>query len=134
MEIKQNPFDDQLTACIANINELEEQLATERELKNTLLISMKNFYTNELKGAFFRLKNGKKLGQIDCVFTKNNLLFVHLYFLEITINSKIAKKYVNFELFSDDVKNLILLSDAEYKEAFFNYVNGQIRIIETEEK
>lgn len=102
-----SPFTERLTNCIANIAGLEERLAAEKVLKNDLLTSMEKFYTDKLKGLFFCLNNGETLGQISHVFTKNNKLFVHLYFLEMTVNSKFIKKYSNFELFGDEIKNCI---------------------------
>lgn len=134
MEIKQNPFAKQLIDCVANIGKLEEQLATEKGLKNTLLTNMENFYTDELKGLFLCSSNGKKLGQISHVFAKNSKLFVHLYLLEMTINSKITKRYSNLELFGEEMKDFALLSEAEYKDAFFEYVNERIKPIENETK
>lgn len=127
MDVKQSPFDEKLVNCVATIGELEKRLVEERELKNSLLTSMEQFYTNELKDLFFKEKAGKKLGKISRVFTKSGKLFVHLYFLNITTNSKLVKSYTNFELFGNDMKNLVLLSEAEYKEAFFDYVDEQIQ-------
>lgn len=134
MNIKQNPFAEKLTNCISNIDELEKRLVVERTLKNTLLTDMEKFYTDELKDVFFSSNNGKKLGQISHVFTKNSNLFVHVYFLEMTVNSKLTKRYSNLELFGDEVKNFVLLNEAEYKEAFFEYVNGQIKSVKSEVK
>lgn len=132
MDIKRSPFTERLTNCIANIASLEERLAAEKALKNDLLTSMEKFYTDELKDLFFCLNNGKTLGQISHVFTKNSKLFVHLYFLEMTVNSKLTKRYYNFELFSDEMKKIVLLSETEYKDAFFEFVNGKIKSINIE--
>ena len=76
-------------------------------------------------------REGGKIGQISYVYAKEGKLFVHLYFLEITANSKLIKKYTNIELFGKEMEKLTELTEAEYQGEFFAYVNKRIRIVET---
>ena len=128
-----NPFAEKLERCLKDMEALEERLAVEKENKNYLLASMESFYTEKLKNAYFKLEMDGRLGQISHVFVKRAKLFVHLYSLEITSNSKLVKKFSNIELFGNEMENLLLLTEAEYKEAFFHYVDSRIKIVETEE-
>ena len=85
-----------------------------------------------MKNAYLKLEIDGRLGQISHVFVKRAKLFVHLYTLEITSNSKLVKKFFNVELFGNEMENLFILTEAEYKEAFFHYVDSRIKIVETE--
>ncbi len=127
-----NPFAEKLECCLKDMEALEERLAVEKENKNHLLASMESFYTEKLKNAYFKWKMDGGLGQISHAFVKRGELFVHLYTLEITSNSKLVKKFFNVELFGNEMENLFILTEAEYKEAFFHYVDSRIKIVETE--
>ena len=127
-----NPFAEKLECCLKDMEALEERLAVEKENKNHLLANMENFYTEKLKNAYFKLEMDGRLGQISHVFVKRAKLFVHLYTLEITSNSKLVKKFFNVELFGNEMENLFILTEAEYKEAYCQYVDSRIKNVETE--
>ncbi|WP_125127656.1 hypothetical protein [Schaedlerella arabinosiphila] len=109
---------------------MEEKLAVEKEKKNALIVKMENFYTDKLKEIYFKSGVDGSIGQISYVFAKAGKLFVHLYFLEITANSKLIKKYTNIELFGKEMEKLTELTEAEYQGEFFAYVDKQIRMVE----
>lgn len=125
-----SPYDEQLKSCLNSQDALEEKLAVEKEKKNALIVKMENFYTDKLKEIYFKSGVDGSIGQISYVFAKAGKLFVHLYFLEITANSKLIKKYSNIELFSKEMECLRALTEAEYKEEFFVYVDQRIRMVE----
>ena len=125
-----SPYDRELDECLNSQNELEEKLDAERKRKNTLFAKMESFYTDRFKESYFKSREGK-IGQISYVYAKEGKLFVHLYFLEITANSKLIKKYTNIELFGKEMEKLTELTEAEYQGEFFAYVNKRIRIVET---
>lgn len=126
-----SPYDEQLKNCLNNQDALEEKLAIEKEKKNALIVKMENFYTDKLKETYFKSGVDGCIGQISYVFAKAGKLFAHLYFLEITANSKLIKRYSNIELFSKKMECLRELTEAEYKEEFFVYVDKRIRMDET---
>ncbi len=105
-----------------------KRLAVEKEKKNALIVKMENFYTDKLKEIYFKSGVDGSIGQISYVFAKAGKLFD---FLEITANSKLIKKYSNIELFSKEMECLRALTEAEYKEEFFVYVDQRIRMVET---
>lgn len=125
-----SPYDEQLKSCLNSQDALEEKLAVEKEKKNALIVKMENFYTDRLKETYFKSGVDGSIGQISYVFAKAGKLFVHLYFLEITANSKIIKKYTNIELFGKEMEKLKELTEAEYQGEFFAYVDKRIRMVE----
>ncbi|RRK32132.1 hypothetical protein EBB54_12715 [Schaedlerella arabinosiphila] len=125
-----SPYDEQLKSCLNSQDALEEKLAVEKEKKNALIVKMENFYTDKLKEIYFKSGVDGSIGQISYVFAKAGKLFVHLYFLEITANSKLIKKYTNIELFGKEMEKLTELTEAEYQGEFFAYVDKQIRMVE----
>lgn len=130
MNIIENPFEEQLESCLSGIKMLEEKLITQKRIKNSLFVKMENFYADKLKNIYVRLEDDGRLGQISHAFVKNEKLFIHLYFLEITSNSKLIKRYSNIELDDKSLENLIVLTEKEYKEEFFIYVSSKIRSVE----
>ncbi len=130
MRIMISPYDGELEECLNSQNALEERLVAERKRKNVLFVKMESFYTERLKGVCFKSGEGGKIGQISHVFAKEGKLFVHLYFLEITANSKLIKKHCNIELFGEQMEKLAELTEAEYHEEFFAYVDKRIRMVE----
>ena len=129
-----SPYDRELDECLNSHNELEEKLDAERKRKNTLFAKMESFYTDRFKESYFKSGENGKIGQISYVYAKEGKLFVHLYFLEITANSKLIKKYTNIELFGKEMEKLIELTEAEYKGEFFAYVDKRIRMVEDRRK
>lgn len=130
MKVVVSPYDGQLESCLSSQIVLEEKLASERVKKNTLIAKMESFYTDRLKEVYFKSGDGGKIGQISYVYAKEEKLFVHLYFLEITANSKLIKKYTNIELFGKEMEKLTELTEAEYQGEFFAYVDKRIRMVE----
>lgn len=132
MKNLKSPFDTELRKCQEKINEYEICLLKEKELKNSLLTDMADFYTNELKNSYYKIEKDGKLGQIDKVFAKNGKFFIHLYYLDVTVNSKIRKAYSNLELFSIETENMRILTEAEYRSEFFDHVNRYLKCVEVE--
>lgn len=132
MKNLKSPFDAELQKCQEKINEYETCLLKEKELKNSLLTNMADFYTNELKNSYYKIEKEGKLGQIDKVFAKNGKFFVHLYYLDVTVNSKIRKVYSNLELFGVETENMRILTEAEYRSEFFDHVNRYLKCVEAE--
>lgn len=126
-----SPYDEQLKSCLNSQDALEEKLAVEKEKKNALIVKMESFYTDRLKETYFKSGVDGSIGQISYIFAKAGKLFVHLYFLEITANSKLIKRYSNIELFSKEMECLRVLTETEYKEEFFVYADKRIRMVET---
>lgn len=93
MKIPQNPFNDALQTCLNNIEEFKKRVEKESELKNSLLSQMANFYTDNFQNTYFKEEKTKRIGQIEYIFSKNGVFFAHVYFLDITTNSKIRKVY-----------------------------------------
>lgn len=132
MKIPQNPFNDALQTCLNNIEEFKKRVEKESELKNSLLSQMANFYTDNFQNTYFKEEKTKRIGQIEYIFSKNGVFFAHVYFLDITTNSKIRKVYSNIELFSSEMEEMIAISEDEYKFGFFDYINKNIKIVENE--
>ena len=129
-----SPYDGQLESCLNSQSVLEEKLAAEKEKKNTLIAKTESFYTDKLKENYFKSGDGGEIGQVSHVFSKNGTFFVHLYFLEYTANSKLIKKFCNIELFGKEMEKLTELTESEYREEFFAYVDKRIRIVEIGQK
>lgn len=127
-----SPFDTELQKCQEKINEYEECLQKEKELRSSLLTNIAAFYTNELGNSYYKIEKGGKLGQIDKVFSKNGKFFVRVYFLDVTVNSKIRKVYSNLELFGIETESMKILTEAEYKSEFFDYINRYLKCAEAE--
>lgn len=132
MKIPQNPFNDALQTCLNNIEEFKKRVEKESELKNSLLSQMANFYTDNFQNTYFKEEKSKRIGQIEYIFCKNGVFFAHVYFLDITTNSKIRKVYSNIELFSSEMEEMTAISEDEYKFGFFDYINKNIKIVENE--
>lgn len=132
MKIPQNPFHDALQKCLNDIEEYEKRVEKEKELKNSILSKMANFYTDKFRNTYIKGEKTGKLGQIEYIFCKNGVFFVHAYFLHITTNSKIRKIYSNIELFGDEMEEMTAISEDEYKFGFFDYINKNIKIVENE--
>lgn len=114
MKIPQNPFNDALQTCLNNIEEFKKRVEKESELKNSLLSQMANFYTDNFQNTYFKEEKTKRIGQIEYIFSKNGVFFAHVYFLDITTNSKIRKVYSNIELFSSEMEEMTAISEDEY--------------------
>lgn len=132
MKNLKSPFDTELQKCQEKINEYETCLLKEKELKNSLLTNIADFYTNELKNSYYKIEKDGKLGQIDKVFTKNGKFFIRFYYLDVTVNSKIRKVYSNLELFGGETENMRILTEAEYRSEFFDHVNRYLKCVEAE--
>ena len=111
---------------------LKKRVEKESELKNSLLSQMANFYTDNFQNTYFKEEKSKRIGQIEYIFCKNGVFFAHVYFLDITTNSKIRKVYSNIELFSSEMEEMTAISEDEYKFGFFDYINKNIKIVENE--
>ena len=85
-----------------------------------------NFYTEKLQGSYYKNEKTGKIGQIDKAFYKSGVFFLRIYYLDVTTNSKIRKMYWNIELFGTNMEDIRLLSEEEYKNEFFNYVDPHI--------
>jgi hypothetical protein len=133
MDFIVSSLNDKLNACMNNIKKIEEQLVTEKELKNELFIKLENFYTCQLKNIYFKQMNGENIGQIDHVFSKNGVFYVSLYFLNVTSNHKLSRRYCSIELFGEEMNDLVTLNEDEYKNEFFDYINKRIKIIKPDE-
>lgn len=120
----ENPFEKELQRCQEKIKEYEACLAKEHERKNLLLNQIADFYTIKLQGSYYKCEDTGKLGQIDKAFFKGGKFFLHVYHLDVTVNSKIRKMYSNIEV--DNVKEITLLTEEEYKDAFFYYINQHL--------
>ena len=129
ISIMVSPYEEELDECLNSQNVLEEKLDAERKRKNALFAKMESFYTDRLKESYFKSREGK-IGQISY----EGKFFIHLYFLEITANSKLIKKYTNIELFGKEMEKLKELTEAEYKGEFFAYVDKRIRMVEDRRK
>lgn len=132
MTILKSPFDTELQRCQEKINEYEICLLKEKELKNSLLTNIADFYTSELKNSYYKIEKEGKLGQIDKVFAKGGKFFIHLYYLDVTVNSKIRKVYSNLELFSVETEHIRILTEAEYRNEFFDHINRYLKCVEAE--
>lgn len=120
----ENPYEKELQACQEKINEYEAGLVKEHERKNSLLSELANFYTIKLQGTYYKNEETGKFGQIEKVFFKSGKYFAHVYYLDVTVNSKVRKMYTNIEF--DEIKKMTLLTEEEYKDAFFHYVNQHL--------
>jgi hypothetical protein len=134
ISIMVSPYEEELDECLNSQNVLEEKLDAERKRKNALFAKMESFYTDRLKESYFKSGENGKIGQISYVYAKEGKFFIHLYFLEITANSKLIKKYTNIELFGKEMEKLKELTEAEYKGEFFAYVDKRIRMVEDRRK
>lgn len=122
----ENPFEKEFQMHQNKIEEYEAALRQERELKNSLIDRITNFYTEKLHGSYYKNEKTRKFGQIDKIFYKSGVFFIRIYYLDVTTNSKIRKMYSNIELFGTDIKDIRLLTEEEYKNEFFNYVDPHI--------
>lgn len=122
----ENPFEKEFQMCQSQIEEYEAALTKEKELKNLLVTRITNFYTEKLQGSYYKNEKTGKIGQIDKAFYKSGVFFLRIYYLDVTTNSKIRKMYWNIELFGTNMEDIRLLSEEEYKNKFFNYVDPHI--------
>lgn len=122
----ENPFEKEFQMCQSQIEEYEAALTKEKELKNLLVTRITNFYTEKLQGSYYKNEKTGKIGQIDKAFYKSGVFFLRIYYLDVTTNSKIRKMYWNIELFGTNMEDIRLLSEEEYKNEFFNYVDPHI--------
>ena len=134
ISIMVSPYEEELDECLNSQNVLEEKLDAERKRKNALFAKMESFYTDRLKESYFKSGENGKIGQISYVYANEGKFFIHFYFLEITANSKLIKKYTNIELFGKEMEKLKELTEAEYKGEFFAYVDKRIRMVEDRRK
>ena len=124
----ENPYEKDLQVCQDKINECEVCLAKEKEQKNLLVGQIADFYMAKLQGAYYKCEETGRIGQIDIVFYKSGKFFAHVYYIDVTANSKIRKMYANIEI--NEVKGVMLLTEEEYKDAFFCYVNPRLKATE----
>ncbi len=129
MEIWITPYNEELTSCLATIENLKSQLEEAYDKKNTLLQTVANFYTNQLQNGYFEKKDSGQIGQIGYVFCDKGEFFVHLQLVDITERSKLTRKEYNVELFGEEMKHISLLNESDFKEKFFEYVTNRIKII-----
>lgn len=122
----ENPFEKEFQMRQNKIEEYETALRQERELKNSLIDQINNFYTEKLHGSYYKNEKTGKVGQIDKAFYKSGVFFLRIYYLDVTANSKVRKMYWNMELFGTDMEDIRLLTEEEYKNEFFNYVDPHI--------
>ena len=110
-----------------NIKNLEEQIELERNRKLTAINQLVSFCDDVLAGEYFKIgEKVIKIGQIENFFYKSGKFFVRVSLIDITVNSKVMKVFKNLELESVEVETLQVISEDEYKNEFFFYVNNHI--------
>ena len=98
--------------------------------KNSILTQIANFHTEKLQGAYYKHKKSGAIGQIDKVYWKGGTFFAHVYRLDVTTNSKVRRMYYNIPFNEEEMKELTVLTEEEYKNEFFCFVNPCIKAVE----